>query len=94
MALTDEQLAELEKLALTPHRGVSIPTLQLRALVRELRELRELLATEMPVQDKHLLPTIEPDGWVNISGCGCWRPEAAVALGVALIRAGMPKGAT
>jgi hypothetical protein len=40
--LTDDQLSALEEISLTSHRLVTLPTMQLRALVRELRELRDM----------------------------------------------------
>lgn len=40
--LTKEQLEHIERISLTPHRSVSVPTMQLRQLVRELREHRDL----------------------------------------------------
>lgn len=57
----------------------------------ELRALRALLATPMPVEIRYATPTAmkHHDGvWVEASGIsGCWKPDAALALGAALIRA-------
>lgn len=44
--LTNEQLEHLERISLTPHRSVSIPTMQLRQLVREYRALVDELAAD------------------------------------------------
>lgn len=65
-----------------------------RRALDELRTLRALLATPMPAEIAHLAPNAmehKRDGmWVEASGIGgCWRPEAALAIGAALIRAGL-----
>ena len=43
--LTDQQLDEIEKLALHPHRQLTLPTMRVRRMVEEIRELRDTVCT-------------------------------------------------
>lgn len=83
MKLTNEQLEAFEKISLVSDRSVSIPTMQLRDLVRELRAARDLLDTPMPC------------GWdePQLTGMGgllwdgeVYNPEEVVGLGATLMR--------
>jgi hypothetical protein len=60
----------------------------LQAFIDELRETRSLLATPMPCdrQVEHLKVTADPDGWLNVPGIGCWRPDVMLAFAAQIIR--------
>ena len=57
-------------------------------LVAELRELRALLDTPMPCEYYEPRPTPDRDVYVPQDIAGWLRPDEAIALGAALIRAG------
>jgi hypothetical protein len=93
--LTDEELAEIQNLNNDVFRngsecGSTAEKLceRVDVVLMELKHLRELLATPMPKHDqtRHLVSTADPDGWINIPGVGCWRPEVAVAFAAQIIR--------
>lgn len=63
-------------------------------LIAEVRHYRALMGTSMPDAIRYLTPNAMRHGdgkmWVEASGIGgCWTPEAAIALGAALVRAGL-----
>lgn len=91
--LTDGQLDEIERHALTPHRQVTLPTMRVRRMVEELRELRDAVCLlQMKVDgSRSIVQAVEvaarADADTKLSSILIQRPDGPPFLLVDALRA-------